>query len=54
MILDSHHHLWKYNPEEYGWMDDSMQVLKQDYLPGNLQAELDNAGVTGTVVVQAR
>jgi L-fuconolactonase len=54
MMIDAHHHLWKYNPEEYGWMDDSMSVLKRDYLPANLEPELEKARVKGTVVVQAR
>jgi len=35
-------------------MDDSMSILKQDYLPENLEEELRAAGVAGTVVVQAR
>ena len=54
MIIDAHHHLWHYNPEEYGWMDDSMQVLMRDYLPGDLELELNGMGIGGTVVVQAR
>jgi L-fuconolactonase len=54
MIIDAHHHLWNYHPEEYGWMDDSMEILKRDYLPADLEAELINTGVSGTVVVQAR
>ncbi len=54
MIIDAHHHLWKYNPAEYGWMDDSMSILKRDYLPEELEPELKGAGVSGTVVVQAR
>ncbi len=54
MIIDSHHHLWKYNADEYGWMDKSMEVLKRDYLPVDLEDELAGAGVSGTVVVQAR
>jgi L-fuconolactonase len=53
-MIDTHHHLWKYNPEEYGWMDDSMTTLKRDYLPADLEKKLRNSGVTGTVVVQAR
>lgn len=53
-MIDTHHHLWKYNPQEYGWMDDSMSVLKRDYLPGDLEPELLEAGIDGTVVVQAR
>jgi L-fuconolactonase len=54
MIIDSHHHLWQFNQEDYGWMDDSMTILKRDYLPEELQEQLAGAGVSGTVVVQAR
>jgi L-fuconolactonase len=54
MMIDTHHHLWNYIPKKYGWMDDSMSVLKQDYLPEDLALELRHTGTTGTVVVQAR
>jgi L-fuconolactonase len=54
MIIDAHHHLWQYNTEDYGWMDDSMAVLKQDYLPADLEKQLSGTGVSGTVAVQAR
>ncbi|MEA3460762.1 MAG: amidohydrolase family protein [Bacteroidota bacterium] len=54
MMIDAHHHLWKYNQREYRWMDDSMHVLQRDYLPGDLEQELSQTGVSGTVVVQAR
>jgi len=53
-LIDAHHHLWRYNSRDYGWMDDSMEVLKRDYLPADLEIELAEVGVTGTVVVQAR
>lgn len=53
-IIDAHHHLWKFNREDYGWMNDSMKVLQRDYLPPELETEIAAAGVTGTVVVQAR
>ncbi len=33
---------------------DSMSILKRDYLPEDLEPELKGAGVSGTVVVQAR
>ena len=46
MIIDAHHHLWKYNPADYGWMDDSMNVLKRDYLPADLENEIERAGVS--------
>ena len=53
-MIDAHHHLWKFNKEDYGWMDDSMQALKRDYLPADLEPLLNDSGVEGTVVVQAR
>ena len=54
MIIDSHHHLWKYNAADYGWMDDTMAILKQDYLPADLEKQLSGSNVTDTIVVQAR
>ena len=53
-MIDAHHHLWRYTPEEYGWIDDDMRVLRRDFLPGDLIAALATAGVDGTVAVQAR
>jgi L-fuconolactonase len=53
-IIDSHHHLWKYNHQDYVWMDDTMSLLMRDYLPEDLEGELKATGVEGTVVVQAR
>lgn len=52
--IDAHHHLWRYSPEEYGWIDDAMHVLRRDFLPENLTAEMLSAGVDGAVAVQAR
>ena len=54
MILDTHHHLWSFNETDYVWMDNSMEVLKRDYLPPDLEKEMAKAGVDGTIVVQAR
>jgi L-fuconolactonase len=53
-IIDAHHHFWKYNHQDYGWMDESMSVLKRDYLPEDLEKELLASAIDGTVVVQAR
>ena len=39
MIIDAHHHLWSFNEADYGWLDDSMAVLRQDYLPVDLGKE---------------
>lgn len=54
MKIDAHQHFWIYNSREYGWIDDSMKVLKRDYLPVDIQPELIKSGVAGTVAVQAR
>ena len=54
MMIDAHHHLWRYQASEYDWVDGFMSVLKRDYLPEDLEPELKGAGVSGTVVVQAR
>ena len=54
MIIDAHHHLWKYNAIDYSWMDDSMSALKKDYLPVDIENQLLPAKVSGTVVIQAR
>ena len=54
MRVDSHHHLWRYTPEDYGWIDDSMQVLRRDFLPADLEAVADASHIDATVAVQAR
>lgn len=54
MRIDSHQHFWKYNAEEYSWIDDKMQVLRQDFLPEDLEIELKKSGFSGSVAVQAR
>ncbi len=52
--IDSHHHLWRYNDHDYVWMSSAMSLLRRDYLPDELKANLQGAGIDGTVVVQAR
>src|ERR1035438_1328694 len=53
-IIDAHHHFWKYTPEEYAWIDDSMAALRRNFLPADLQATLAGAGVDAAISVQAR
>lgn len=53
MIVDSHHHFWRYDPVEYGWISDSMRALRRDFLPADLRREVEAAGVDGVVSVQA-
>ena len=53
-LIDAHHHLWQYSAEEYPWMSDGMGVLRRDFLLVDLRDVLREAGVTGTIAVQAR
>ena len=53
MIIDSHQHFWKYNPIRDSWIDDSMKVIRKDFLPKNLKLILDGNKVDGCIAVQA-
>lgn len=52
--IDAHHHLWRYTPQEYGWINEQMGVLRRDFLSEDLKPLLDRAGLGGAVLVQAR
>jgi L-fuconolactonase len=54
MVIDSHHHFWKYSKEEYPWIGQGMDVLRRDFLPADLKKEIEAAGVEGVISVQAR
>ena len=54
MVVDSHHHFWRYTPAEYGWIDENMAAIRRDFLPADLQQEIAVAGVDAVVSVQAR
>jgi L-fuconolactonase len=54
MRVDAHHHLWRYDAREYGWIDEPLQALRRDFLPADLEREMRAAGVDAAVAVQAR
>lgn len=54
MLIDAHHHLWKYNEHDYVWMTGAMTSLRRDFLIPELNAAMSASGVEGTVAVQAR
>jgi L-fuconolactonase len=54
MTIDAHQHFWRYDPAEYGWIDDSMARLRRDFLPDDVKGEMDRAGIDACIVVQAR
>ena len=52
--IDAHHHLWRYTPSEYDWIDESMEMLRRDFMPDDLEVAMRSAGVDGAIAVQAR
>lgn len=53
MKIDAHQHFWKYDPVRDYWIDDSMEILKQDFLPQDLEPNLSASGFDGCMAVQA-
>jgi L-fuconolactonase len=52
--IDAHQHFWRYDPGEYGWIDERMSPLRRDFLPPELKRSMDGVGFGGCVAVQAR
>ena len=52
--IDAHHHLWRYNAADFPWIGKGMEMLRRDYLANDLEEVAHRAGVSGTIVVQAR
>lgn len=54
MSVDSHHHLWRYRPDEYAWITDDMAALQRDYDADDLADAARGTTVRATIAVQAR
>jgi L-fuconolactonase len=52
-LIDAHQHFWKFDPVRDSWIDESMQVLRRDFLPDDLHPLLKDNLVEGCVAVQA-
>ena len=52
--IDSHMHFWRYSRQEYGWIDDTMQPLRRDFLPPDAAVVMREAAIDACVAVQAR
>ena len=52
-MIDAHHHLWKYMPQDFPWIPEG-GALAQSYGLVELHEVTARSGVTVTVVVQAR
>ncbi|MBN4055668.1 amidohydrolase family protein [bacterium AH-315-K03] len=54
MIIDTHQHFWKYDKAEYAWIDESMNILKRDFLPEHFLTTAKDNAIHGTIAIQAR
>lgn len=52
--IDAHQHFWQYDPVHYDWISDSMQSIRRDFGPWDLQPILHENGFDGCVAVQAQ
>ena len=53
MIIDSHQHFWKYNANRHAWIDESMSVLKRNFMPNDLHPILSRHNIDGCIAIQA-
>lgn len=53
MHIDAHQHFWQYDPFRDQWIDDSMAILKRDFLPADLKPLLGENNFNGCIAVQA-
>ncbi|HTF89372.1 MAG TPA: amidohydrolase family protein [Planctomycetota bacterium] len=51
-MIDAHRHFWRYSPASHPWIDDTMPMLKHDFLPGP-QILGDPKPDDGCIAVQA-
>ncbi len=54
MIIDAHHHLWRFDPVDYAWIDVDDLPLRRDFVGAELRHVARESQLTGTIVVQAR
>jgi L-fuconolactonase len=53
IIIDAHQHYWQPARGDYGWLAQAPEALRRPFLPADLQAQRDAAGVQFSVLVQA-
>ena len=53
MRVDAHHHLWRLDRGDYGWLTPDLAALHRDFGPPDIAPLLAAAGVEATVLVQA-
>ncbi|MDG5498001.1 amidohydrolase family protein [Niveispirillum sp. BGYR6] len=52
-IIDAHQHFWDPARGDYGWLTPALPDLYRPFLPADLWPLLDEAGIAGTILIQA-
>ena len=52
--IDVHQHFWNYDPEQYEWISDDMEILRRDFLPVDLEHDRKDTEYKASICVQAR
>ncbi|HEX2591794.1 MAG TPA: amidohydrolase family protein [Rhizomicrobium sp.] len=53
MRVDAHHHLWKIDRGDYGWLNDKdTPTINHDFLPPDIAPFLKDCGIDKTILVQ--
>ena len=51
--IDAHQHFWTLARGDYGWLTPDLAPIYRDFGPADLAPLLDEAGIDGTILVQA-
>lgn len=51
--IDAHHHVWRLDRGDYGWLTPAQGAIYRDYTLADLRPLLTAAGIEATVLVQA-
>jgi L-fuconolactonase len=51
-MIDCHQHFWKFDLTKHSWITEEMQVIRRDFMPGDLQPLLKKHHIDGCVAVQ--
>ncbi|MXV52253.1 amidohydrolase family protein [Pedobacter sp. HMF7647] len=53
MKIDAHQHFWKFDAVRDSWITDDMAIIRNDFLPADLEPLLNENGFDGCIVVQS-
>ena len=50
--IDAHQHFWNFDPVRDSWINDEMAIIQRDFTPEDLQTQLKENNLDGSVLVQ--